>query len=222
MVQRCSRGLPLSGAEACGHLYLAWPFMLCRRWSKLHWVLSSSPCSLFQAWFRYWGMQDVFFNSLKNKKQIYAVCPAPCSFVTFLISCLALLLTPSVLLPSPSSLFPWLPLFLLSLLFPLTLRPVIPNSWPDLCKYKPNINSIQAANQKGDFSTVTNAMTGMSPSPSLSALSSRAGSISSLHDRIMFSPGSEEAIERLKVRPRIIRWFDKLIRAIADGFNVTT
>ncbi|KAK7888798.1 hypothetical protein WMY93_024358 [Mugilogobius chulae] len=30
------------------------------------------------------------------------------------------------------------------------------------------------------------------------ALSSRAGSIASLHDRIMFSPGSEEAIERLK------------------------
>ncbi|TNN74193.1 Kinesin-like protein KIF1A [Liparis tanakae] len=41
-------------------------------------------------------------------------------------------------------------------------------------------------------------MTGMSPSPSLSALTSRAGSIASLHDRIMFSPGSEEAIERLK------------------------
>lgn len=41
-------------------------------------------------------------------------------------------------------------------------------------------------------------MTGMSPSPSLSALSSRAASISNLHDRI-FSPASEEAIERLKV-----------------------
>lgn len=54
-------------------------------------------------------------------------------------------------------------------------------------------------NQRDDLSTVTNAMTGMSPSPSLSALSSRAGSIASLHDRIMFSPGSEEAIERLKV-----------------------
>ncbi|KAL0191018.1 hypothetical protein M9458_013716, partial [Cirrhinus mrigala] len=64
--------------------------------------------------------------------------------------------------------------------------------------HKNNNNSGQAVNQRGDLSTVTNAMTGMSPSPSLSALSSRAGSISSLHDRIMFSPGSEEAIERLK------------------------
>ncbi|XP_077082367.1 kinesin-like protein KIF1A isoform X15 [Siphateles boraxobius] len=64
---------------------------------------------------------------------------------------------------------------------------------------------------------LTNAMTGMSPSPSLSALSSRAGSISSLHDRIMFSPGSEEAIERLKETEKIIAelnetWEEKLRR----------
>ncbi|KAG7268542.1 hypothetical protein CRUP_015833, partial [Coryphaenoides rupestris] len=50
----------------------------------------------------------------------------------------------------------------------------------------------------GDIIEMTNSMTGMSPSPSLSVLSSRAGSIASLHDRIMFTPGSEEAIERLK------------------------
>lgn len=68
----------------------------------------------------------------------------------------------------------------------------------DLCDYKNFVNNRQAANQRGDLSTVTNAMTGMSPSPSLSALSSRAGSITNLHDRI-FSPASEEAIERLKV-----------------------
>uniref|UniRef100_A0A8C1X7X2 plus-end-directed kinesin ATPase n=1 Tax=Cyprinus carpio TaxID=7962 RepID=A0A8C1X7X2_CYPCA len=79
---------------------------------------------------------------------------------------------------------------------------------------------IQAVNQRGDFSTVTNAMTGMSPSPSLSALSSRAGSISSLHDRIMFSPGSEEAIERLKETEKIIAelnetWEEKLRRTEA-------
>lgn len=115
-------------------------------------------------------------------------------------------------------------LFLLPQLSPLTLRPVVPICCPDLSSYKTNINSIQAINQRGDFSTVTNAMTGMSPSPSLSALSSRAGSISSLHDRIMFSPGSEEAIERLKVRKRKMGWrdgwFDKLIRASADLFNV--
>lgn len=69
----------------------------------------------------------------------------------------------------------------------------------DISDYKNNNNKGQAVNQRDDLSTVTNAMTGMSPSPSLSALSSRAGSIASLHDRIMFSPGSEEAIERLKV-----------------------
>ncbi|XP_056091519.1 kinesin-like protein KIF1A isoform X2 [Rhinichthys klamathensis goyatoka] len=87
----------------------------------------------------------------------------------------------------------------------------------NLSSYKTNINSIQAVNQRGDFSTVTHAMTGMSPSPSLSALSSRAGSISSLHDRIMFSPGSEEAIERLKETEKIIAelnetWEEKLRR----------
>uniref|UniRef100_A0A8C2GHS4 plus-end-directed kinesin ATPase n=1 Tax=Cyprinus carpio TaxID=7962 RepID=A0A8C2GHS4_CYPCA len=73
---------------------------------------------------------------------------------------------------------------------------------------------------ESDFSTVTNAMTGMSPSPSLSALSSRAGSIGSLHDRIMFSPGSEEAIERLKETEKIIAelnetWEEKLRRTEA-------
>lgn len=50
------------------------------------------------------------------------------------------------------------------------------------------------------LSTVTNALVGMSPSSSLSALSSRAASVSSLHERLLFAPGSEEAIERLKVR----------------------
>lgn len=51
-----------------------------------------------------------------------------------------------------------------------------------------------------NLSTVTNALVGMSPSSSLSALSSRAASVSSLHERLLFAPGSEEAIERLKVR----------------------
>ncbi|XP_016352712.1 kinesin-like protein KIF1A [Sinocyclocheilus anshuiensis] len=86
--------------------------------------------------------------------------------------------------------------------------------------YKNNNNSGQAVNQRGDLSTVTNAVTGMSPSSSLSALSSRAGSISSLHDRIMFSPGSEEAIERLKETEKIIAelnetWEEKLRRTEA-------
>uniref|UniRef100_A0AAZ3P1B2 plus-end-directed kinesin ATPase n=1 Tax=Oncorhynchus tshawytscha TaxID=74940 RepID=A0AAZ3P1B2_ONCTS len=70
------------------------------------------------------------------------------------------------------------------------------------------------------FHKVTNAMTGMSPSPSLSALSSRAGSIASLHDRIMISPGSEQAIERLKETEKIIAelnetWEEKLRRTEA-------
>uniref|UniRef100_A0AAZ3Q237 plus-end-directed kinesin ATPase n=1 Tax=Oncorhynchus tshawytscha TaxID=74940 RepID=A0AAZ3Q237_ONCTS len=83
-----------------------------------------------------------------------------------------------------------------------------------------NNNNRQAVNQKDDLSTVTNATTGMSPSPSLSALSSRAGSIASLHDRIMFSPGSEEAIERLKETEKIIAelnetWEEKLRRTEA-------
>ncbi|XP_046701652.1 kinesin-like protein KIF1A isoform X5 [Silurus meridionalis] len=86
--------------------------------------------------------------------------------------------------------------------------------------YKNNNNTGQAVNERGDLSAVTNAMTGMSPSPSLSALSSRAGSISSLHDRIMFSPGSEEAIERLKETEKIIAelnetWEEKLRRTEA-------
>ncbi|KAM4547937.1 kinesin-like protein KIF1A isoform 13-T13 [Odontesthes bonariensis] len=86
--------------------------------------------------------------------------------------------------------------------------------------YKNNNNKGQDVNQRDDLSTVTNAMTGMSPSPSLSALSSRAGSIASLHDRIMFSPGSEEAIERLKETEKIIAelnetWEEKLRRTEA-------
>ncbi|XP_051567529.1 kinesin-like protein KIF1A isoform X5 [Myxocyprinus asiaticus] len=89
-----------------------------------------------------------------------------------------------------------------------------------LSDYKNNNNSGQAVNQRGDLSTVTNAITGMSPSPSLSALSSRAGSISNLHDRIMFSPGSEEAIERLQETEKIIAelnetWEEKLRRTEA-------
>ncbi|XP_044055168.1 kinesin-like protein KIF1A isoform X21 [Siniperca chuatsi] len=90
----------------------------------------------------------------------------------------------------------------------------------NLSDYKNNNKKGQAVNQRDDLSTVTNAMTGMSPSPSLSALSSRAGSIASLHDRIMFSPGSEEAIERLKETEKIIAelnetWEEKLRRTEA-------
>ncbi|XP_048362661.1 kinesin-like protein KIF1A isoform X12 [Sphaerodactylus townsendi] len=67
---------------------------------------------------------------------------------------------------------------------------------------------------------LTNALVGMSPSSSLSALSSRAASVTSLHERIMFAPGSEEAIERLKETEKIIAelnetWEEKLRRTEA-------
>uniref|UniRef100_A0A8D3EBS0 plus-end-directed kinesin ATPase n=1 Tax=Scophthalmus maximus TaxID=52904 RepID=A0A8D3EBS0_SCOMX len=102
------------------------------------------------------------------------------------------------------------------LLFSQGLGDIIDN----LSDHKNNNNKGQAVNQRDDLSTVTNAMTGMSPSPSITALSSRAGSIASLHDRIMFSPGSEEAIERLKETEKIIAelnetWEEKLRRTEA-------
>uniref|UniRef100_A0AAQ4RZI9 plus-end-directed kinesin ATPase n=1 Tax=Gasterosteus aculeatus aculeatus TaxID=481459 RepID=A0AAQ4RZI9_GASAC len=105
------------------------------------------------------------------------------------------------------------------LLFSQGLGDII-DTLPDSSDYENNNNKGQAVNQRDDLSTVTNAMTGMSPSPSLSALSSRAGSIASLHDRIMFSPGSEEAIERLKETEKIIAelnetWEEKLRRTEA-------
>ncbi|XP_038605634.1 kinesin-like protein KIF1A isoform X20 [Tachyglossus aculeatus] len=72
----------------------------------------------------------------------------------------------------------------------------------------------------GDIIDMTNALVGMSPSSSLSALSSRAASVSSLHERMMFAPGSEEAIERLKETEKIIAelnetWEEKLRRTEA-------
>uniref|UniRef100_A0A8B9W6U7 plus-end-directed kinesin ATPase n=1 Tax=Bos mutus grunniens TaxID=30521 RepID=A0A8B9W6U7_BOSMU len=67
---------------------------------------------------------------------------------------------------------------------------------------------------------LTSALVGVSPSSSLSALSSRAASVSSLHERILFAPGSEEAIERLKETEKIIAelnetWEEKLRRTEA-------
>ncbi|XP_049629285.1 kinesin-like protein KIF1A isoform X6 [Suncus etruscus] len=72
----------------------------------------------------------------------------------------------------------------------------------------------------GDITEMTNALVGMSPSSSLSALSSRAASVSSLHERLLFAPGSEEAIERLKETEKIIAelnetWEEKLRRTEA-------
>ncbi|XP_036109714.1 kinesin-like protein KIF1A isoform X6 [Molossus molossus] len=72
----------------------------------------------------------------------------------------------------------------------------------------------------GDITDMTNALVGMSPSSSLSGLSSRAASVSSLHERLLFAPGSEEAIERLKETEKIIAelnetWEEKLRRTEA-------
>ncbi|XP_048397688.1 kinesin-like protein KIF1A isoform X20 [Stegostoma tigrinum] len=72
----------------------------------------------------------------------------------------------------------------------------------------------------GDIIDLSGMVPGVSPSPSLSALSSRAGSVSSLHDRLMIAPGSEEAIERIKETEKIIAelnetWEEKLRRTEA-------
>lgn len=213
--------------------------VLCSHRSVLHWVFSSSPCSLSQAWsneFEAWGENPLiimflifWFTFNKTHTQLRLKSSNWCRLPRALqLYNLYNLLLSFMFDTFYSSSFPFFSvsmvfLFLLPQFSPLTLQPVIPTCCSDLSSYKTNINSIQAVNQRGDFSTVTNAMTGMSPSPSLSALSSRAGSISSLHDRIMFSPGSEEAIERLKVSERTVGWldgwFNKLIRASADLFN---
>ncbi|NWH40519.1 KIF1A protein, partial [Chloropsis hardwickii] len=78
----------------------------------------------------------------------------------------------------------------------------------------------ELSHRRDNLSTVTNAIAGISPSSSLSALSSRAASVASLHERIMFAPGSEEAIERLKETEKIIAelnetWEEKLRRTEA-------
>ncbi|XP_054061407.1 kinesin-like protein KIF1A isoform X11 [Rissa tridactyla] len=93
-------------------------------------------------------------------------------------------------------------------------------------KYVPDFENnndargVELSHRHDNLSTVTNAIAGISPSSSLSALSSRAASVASLHERIMFAPGSEEAIERLKETEKIIAelnetWEEKLRRTEA-------
>ncbi|KAM6177682.1 kinesin-like protein KIF1A isoform 2-T2 [Rhynchocyon petersi] len=86
--------------------------------------------------------------------------------------------------------------------------------------YAQGLGDITDANTLPGGPKLTNALVGMSPSSSLSALSSRAASVSSLHERILFAPGSEEAIERLKETEKIIAelnetWEEKLRRTEA-------
>ncbi|XP_073928319.1 kinesin-like protein KIF1A isoform X16 [Castor canadensis] len=90
----------------------------------------------------------------------------------------------------------------------------------DLENNNRNRGGVELSQAPDNLSTVTNALVGMSPSSSLSALSSRAASVSSLHERILFAPGSEEAIERLKETEKIIAelnetWEEKLRRTEA-------
>ncbi|XP_035295172.1 kinesin-like protein KIF1A isoform X6 [Cricetulus griseus] len=90
----------------------------------------------------------------------------------------------------------------------------------DLENSNRNCGGAELSQAPNNLSTVTNALVGMSPSSSLSALSSRAASVSSLHERILFAPGSEEAIERLKETEKIIAelnetWEEKLRRTEA-------
>lgn len=113
--------------------------------------------------------------------------------------CCALVVSVSCLLWAPPLTFSHLHLFSLPPSVCLPALPLLPIDVSDL--ENNNLNRGGMVNEAPDpLSTVTNALVGMSPSSSLSALSSRAASVSSLHERILFAPGSEEAIERLKVR----------------------
>ncbi|XP_074220774.1 kinesin-like protein KIF1A isoform X12 [Camelus bactrianus] len=90
----------------------------------------------------------------------------------------------------------------------------------DLENNNRNRGGAELSQAPDNLSTVTNALVGVSPSSSLSALSSRAASVTSLHERILFAPGSEEAIERLKETEKIIAelnetWEEKLRRTEA-------
>ncbi|XP_056420667.1 kinesin-like protein KIF1A isoform X2 [Hyla sarda] len=83
-----------------------------------------------------------------------------------------------------------------------------------------NANVLHTRHAPDNLFTAVNALTGMSPSSSMSGLSSRAASVCSLHERLAFTPGSEEAIERLKETEKIIAelnetWEEKLRRTEA-------
>uniref|UniRef100_A0A8C3M0W0 plus-end-directed kinesin ATPase n=1 Tax=Chrysolophus pictus TaxID=9089 RepID=A0A8C3M0W0_CHRPC len=119
-------------------------------------------------------------------------------------------------------------LCLLSLSLPSSCPCVFPLAHPspsppvDVSDFENNNGTIgtELSQRHDNLSTVTNAIAGISPSSSLSALSSRAASVASLHERIMFAPGSEEAIERLKETEKIIAelnetWEEKLRRTEA-------
>ncbi|KAL2300971.1 hypothetical protein Nmel_011526 [Mimus melanotis] len=107
-------------------------------------------------------------------------------------------------------------------LHPAALAPGQHHAASDVSDFENNNDArgTELSHRHDNLSTVTNAIAGISPSSSLSALSSRAASVASLHERIMFAPGSEEAIERLKETEKIIAelnetWEEKLRRTEA-------
>ncbi|NXR42581.1 KIF1B protein, partial [Zosterops hypoxanthus] len=108
------------------------------------------------------------------------------------------------------------------LLYAQGLGDIIDSRYQDVSDFENNNDArgAELSHRHDNLSTVTNAIAGISPSSSLSALSSRAASVASLHERIMFAPGSEEAIERLKETEKIIAelnetWEEKLRRTEA-------
>ncbi|NWW80212.1 KIF1B protein, partial [Climacteris rufus] len=108
------------------------------------------------------------------------------------------------------------------LLYAQGLGDIIDSRYHNMSDFENNNDTrgAELSHRHDNLSTVTNAIAGISPSSSLSALSSRAASVASLHERIMFAPGSEEAIERLKETEKIIAelnetWEEKLRRTEA-------
>lgn len=139
-------------------------------------------------------------NSSANVK--FQPCPFQLHYCLH-ISMLNFYLSPHcimLLFPNCNSfLYPFLPSSCL-VSFPFLSPPLNPIDMSDFENNNDNRRVADMSQRNDNLSTVTNALVGMSPSSSLSALSSRAASVNSLHERIMFAPGSEEAIERLKVR----------------------
>lgn len=129
---------------------------------------------------------------------------------THIIVCVSLRWISTFLLIASCCYFPTAFLFsifsflLVFVSFPLLSPLLNPLDMSDFQNNNDNRRVADMSQRHDNLSTVTNALVGMSPSSSLSALSSRAASVSSLHERIMFAPGSEEAIERLKVRAKIM------------------
>lgn len=165
------------------------------------------------------GSRAVPASASQNSPALLAGCPGwgrdTCALALLLPAllccrlCLLLVISGFLLdAPGHSFFFSQQLFFSLSFSFSLSSCPCV-FPWPntpsppvDVSDFENNNDArgAELSHRHDNLSTVTNAIAGISPSSSLSALSSRAASVASLHERIMFAPGSEEAIERLKVR----------------------